>query len=135
MFWVVFVWGASAAFGAVLGPLQARVVPRLAETRQWLTAHWDLAPRYLAEGTLNSAAAQLVTYGIGLLLGLAAVGAVQAASLLMGPYMVDALGYRPGADARGGQDPPEVAAAPASTCASWPASRSPCSRPSGESGS
>ena len=44
--------------------------------------------RYLAEGTLNSAAAQMVTYGIGLLLGLAAVGAVQAASLLMGPYMV-----------------------------------------------
>ena len=31
--------------------------------------------RYLAEGTLNSAAAQMVTYGIGLLLGLAAVGA------------------------------------------------------------
>jgi O-antigen/teichoic acid export membrane protein len=88
VFWVVFVWGASAAFGAALGPLQARVVPRLVETRQWLTAHWDLAPRYLAEGTLNSAAAQLVTYGIGLLLGLAAVGAVQAASLLMGPYMV-----------------------------------------------
>ena len=88
VFWVVFAWGASATFGAALGPLQARVVPRLSETRQWLTTHWDLAPRYLAEGTLNSAAAQLVTYGIGLLVGLAAVGAVQAASLLMGPYMV-----------------------------------------------
>jgi len=88
VFWVVFAWGASAAFGAALGPFQARIVPRLAETRRWLRAHWDLAPRYLAEGTINSAAAQLVTYGIGLLLGLAAVGAVQAASLLMGPYMV-----------------------------------------------
>ncbi len=88
VFWIVFAWGASAAFGAALGPLQAKVVPRLAETRQWLTTHWDLAPRYLAEGTTNSAAAQLVTYGIGLLLGLAALGSVQAASLLMGPYMV-----------------------------------------------
>jgi O-antigen/teichoic acid export membrane protein len=88
VFWVVFAWGASAAVGAVLGPLQARVVPRLAETRQWLATHWDLAPRYLAEGTTNSAAAQLVKYGIGVLLGLAAVGAVQAASLLMGPYMM-----------------------------------------------
>ena len=44
VFWIVFVWGASATFGAALGPLQARVVPRLSETRQWLTAHWDLAP-------------------------------------------------------------------------------------------
>ena len=88
VFWVVFAWGASAAIGAALGPFQARVVPRLTQTRQWLTTHWDLAPRYLAEGTINSASAQLVTYGIGLLLGLAAVGAVQAASLLMGPYMV-----------------------------------------------
>jgi O-antigen/teichoic acid export membrane protein len=88
VFWVVFAWGASAAIGAALGPFQARVVPRLTQTRQWLTTHWDLAPRYLAEGTINSVSAQLVTYGIGLLLGLAAVGAVQAASLLMGPYMV-----------------------------------------------
>jgi O-antigen/teichoic acid export membrane protein len=93
VFWVVFAWGASAAFGAAIGPLQARVVPRLTETRQWLKAHWDLAPRYLAEGTLNSVAAQLVTYGIGLLLGLAAVGAVQGASLLMGPYMVMIWGF------------------------------------------
>jgi O-antigen/teichoic acid export membrane protein len=88
VFWVVLAWGASAAVGAVLGPLQARVLPRVSQTRRWLSTHWDLAPRYLAEGTTNSAAAQLVSYGIGLLLGLAALGAVQAASLVMGPYMV-----------------------------------------------
>ena len=88
VFWAMFVWGAAAAVGAVVGPFQARVRPRLAQTRQWLTTHWDLAPRYLAEGTTNSASTQLVSYGIALLLGLAAVGAVQAASLLMGPYMV-----------------------------------------------
>jgi O-antigen/teichoic acid export membrane protein len=88
VFWVVFVWGASAALGAVLGPFQARVLPRPGETRRWLTTHWDLAPRYLAEGTMNSAAAQLVSYGIAMLVGLAALGAVQAAALLMGPYQV-----------------------------------------------
>ena len=88
VFWLVFVWGSSAAFGAAFGAVQASVVPRVAQTRQWLTTHWDLAPRYLAAGTSNSVATQLVTYGIGLLLGLAAVGAVQTASLLMGPYMV-----------------------------------------------
>jgi O-antigen/teichoic acid export membrane protein len=88
VFWLVFVWGASAAIAAVLGAFQAGVIPRVDETRQWLVTHWDLAPRYLAEGTTNSASTQLVTYAIGLLLGLAAVGEVQAASLLMGPYMV-----------------------------------------------
>jgi O-antigen/teichoic acid export membrane protein len=88
VFWIVFAWGASAALGAAMGPMQAHVVPKLGETRQWLAEHWDLAPRYLAEGTMNSAAAQLVSYGIGLLLGLATLGAVQAANLLIGPYTV-----------------------------------------------
>ncbi len=93
VFWVALAWGASAAVGAAVGPFQARVVPKISETRVWLRTHWDLAPRYLVEGTTNSAASQLVTYGIGLLLGLAAVGAVQAASLLMGPYMVVVYGF------------------------------------------
>ena len=88
VFWLVFVWGASAGVGAVLGAFQAGVIPKVRETRHWLATHWDLAPRYLVEGTTNSAATQVVTYAIGLLLGLAAVGAVQASSLLMGPYMV-----------------------------------------------
>jgi hypothetical protein len=88
VFWVVLAWGASATVGAALGPFQSRVVPRLDEARQWLAAHWDLAPRYLAEGTTNSFGTQLVNYGVAGLLGLAAVGAIQAAGLLMGPYMV-----------------------------------------------
>ena len=36
----------------------------------------------------NSASTQLRNYGIGIILGLAAVGYVQAASTLMGPFMV-----------------------------------------------
>ena len=50
--------------------------------------HRDLGPRYLAEGTANSASSQLRNYGVGLILGLAAVGYVQAATTLMGPFMV-----------------------------------------------
>ena len=30
VFWFVFAWGAAAAVAAAVGPLQARVVPRLA---------------------------------------------------------------------------------------------------------
>lgn len=88
VFWFVFAWGAAAAAGAAVGPLQARVVPRLSGTRTWLWQHRDLGPRYLAEGTSNSASTLLLNYGIGLILGLAAVGYVRAANTLMGPFLV-----------------------------------------------
>ena len=87
-FWFVFAWGASATVGAAVGPLQARVLPRLSGAREWLWQHRDLGPRYLAEGTANSAANQLRIYGVGLMLGLVAVGYVQASATLMGPFMV-----------------------------------------------
>src|SRR5262249_22982583 len=88
VFWFVFAWGAAAAVGGAVGPLQARVMPRLSGVREWLSRQRDLGPRYLLEGTAASGASQLRNYGIGLLLGLAAVGYVQAANTLMGPYQV-----------------------------------------------
>jgi O-antigen/teichoic acid export membrane protein len=88
VFWFVFAWGAAAAVAAAAGSLQARVVPRLSGAREWLSRNRDLGPRYAAEGTVNSASSQLRNYGIGLILGLGALGYVQAATLLMGPFMV-----------------------------------------------
>ena len=88
VFWFVFAWGAAATVAAAIGPLQARVTPRLPSAWGWVAQNSDLGPRYLAEGTANSASAQLRNYGIGFILGLAAVGYVQAASTLMGPFMV-----------------------------------------------
>jgi O-antigen/teichoic acid export membrane protein len=88
VFWFVFAWGAAAAVGAVVGPWQARVVPSLSSTWEWVSHHRDLGWRYLAEGTANSASSQLRNYGIGLILGLAALGYVVAATTLMGPFMV-----------------------------------------------
>lgn len=88
VFWFVFAWGATAALAAVVGPLQARVMPRLSEAWGWLSRHRDLGPRYLAEGTSISAALQLRTYGLSIILGLAAVGIVQASSTMMGPITI-----------------------------------------------
>jgi O-antigen/teichoic acid export membrane protein len=88
VFWYVFAWGAAGTVAAVVGPLQARVIPRLQDAWGWLLAQRDLGLRYFAEGTTNSAATQLRNYGIGFALGLAALGYVQAASTLMGPFMV-----------------------------------------------
>ena len=88
VFWFVFAWGATATVAAAIGPLQARVLPRLPRIWDWVSRHRDLGPRYLAEGTANSASSLLRNYGLVAILGLAAVGYVQAAATLMGPFMV-----------------------------------------------
>ena len=88
VFWFVFAWGATAALAAAIGLLQARTAPRLSGAWEWVSRHRDLGPRYLAEGTASSAAGLLRNYGVSLILGLAAVGYIQAASTLMGPFMV-----------------------------------------------
>jgi O-antigen/teichoic acid export membrane protein len=88
VFWFVLAWGATSAAGALIGPIQARVLPRITGVRGWLVEHRDLGLRYLAEGGFNSSQAQLRTYSVGLVLGLAALGYVQAAGTLMGPFMV-----------------------------------------------
>ena len=88
VFWFVFAWGASATVAAAVGPLQAHVIPRLPRLWEWIWQHRDLGPRYLAEGTAQNGSSLLRNYGIGFWLGLAALGCVQAASTLMGPFMV-----------------------------------------------
>jgi O-antigen/teichoic acid export membrane protein len=88
VFSFVLAWGATATVGAVVGPLQARVIPRPFSAWRWILRHRDLGPRYLLEGTANSGATQLRNYSVGLVVGLGALGYVQAASTLMGPFMV-----------------------------------------------
>jgi O-antigen/teichoic acid export membrane protein len=88
VFWFLFAWGAAAAVAAAFGLIQTRVLPRLSAAKRWLLQHRDLGVRYFAEGSISSGATQLRTYGVGLILGLAAVGYVQAAYTLMGPLMI-----------------------------------------------
>jgi len=92
VFWVVLAWGAAGNVAAAIGPLQARVWPNLAAFSSWVSQHRDLAPRYLVEETSGSAASQLRSYGLGALAGLVTVGYLQAASTLMGPFLVVLMG-------------------------------------------
>jgi O-antigen/teichoic acid export membrane protein len=92
VFWFVFAWGITGTIAAAVGPWQARVIPRPAGAWGWVKRQRDLGPRYLAEGTSQSAAVQLRAYSIGLILGLAALGSVQAAATLFGPMTILFLG-------------------------------------------
>ena len=92
VFWFVLAWGAAANVAAAIGPLQARVVPRLLDAWTWVLRHRDLAFRYLAENTTFSGSAQLRITFLGIIVGLAAVGYVQAAQVLMGPFLAALMG-------------------------------------------
>jgi O-antigen/teichoic acid export membrane protein len=88
VFWFVLAWGATASIAAAVGPWQAQVIPKLTGAWGWISRHRDLGLRYMAEGLSSSGSSQLRTYGTGLILGLAAVGYVQASITLMGPMTV-----------------------------------------------
>lgn len=92
VFAFVLAWGLSGAVAAGYGWAQTRLVPRIDAARSWLHAQRDLGPRYLFENVSNSGAAQLRMYGLGAIAGLAAVGTVRGAELLMGPFLAVLMG-------------------------------------------
>ena len=49
VFWFVLAWGAGALVGCIIGSFQAKVVPDLRTTKQWLVRHRDLGLRFLVE--------------------------------------------------------------------------------------
>jgi O-antigen/teichoic acid export membrane protein len=90
--WFVFAWGGAAAAAGLVGAAQAKVLPRLSLVGQWLRGHRDLGVRYLSENMSFSAATQLRLYGLGAVAGLASVGALRAAELLLGPVNLVIMG-------------------------------------------
>jgi O-antigen/teichoic acid export membrane protein len=92
VFAFVLAWGLSAAVAAAFGCLQTGLLPRLNGIRPWLRQHRDLGLRYMVENVSISSAAQLRMYGLGAIAGLADVGAVRGAQLLLGPFLALLMG-------------------------------------------
>lgn len=88
----VLAWGGAALLAAGYGLAQSRVVPHFSGVRDWLRAHRDLGSRYMVENVSNSGASQLRMYGLGAIAGLADVGAVRGAELLLGPFLALLMG-------------------------------------------
>ena len=89
VFWFVLAWGLAATVSAAIGSLQSGVTPNFWRAWDWLKTHRDLGPRYLAENTGGNASDTLRGYTTSWILGLAAVGYVQAAAgVLMGPFRI-----------------------------------------------
>ncbi|MFJ4183952.1 hypothetical protein [Kitasatospora sp. NPDC089509] len=88
----VLAWGAAAAAAAGYGFLQSGIRPRVTQARGWLREQRDLGSRYLVENVSLSGAGQLRAYGLGAIVGVAAVGAVRGAELLQGPFLALLMG-------------------------------------------
>jgi O-antigen/teichoic acid export membrane protein len=88
----VLAWGGAALLAAGYGLLQSGVVPHFSGVRDWLRRHRDLGSRYMVENVSNSGASQLRMYGLGAIAGLADVGAVRGAELLLGPFLALLMG-------------------------------------------
>ncbi|MFE9095787.1 hypothetical protein [Streptomyces sp. NPDC007264] len=88
----VLAWGASAAVAAAYGCLQSGIRPRMGGARGWMREQRDLGYRYLVENVGLSGAYQLRAYGLGLIVGVGAVGAVRGAELLLGPFLAVLMG-------------------------------------------
>ena len=78
-------WAAAASVAAIVGCVQAGVLPGPAHARSWLREHRRVGMGLTTDVLVRGAAAQLGMLSIGAAAGLTAVGAVRAALLLFGP--------------------------------------------------
>jgi len=92
LFAITLAWGMAATAAALLGVLQARLIPRPDYAVDWWQEHVDLAPRFLLEAGIRTGVAQVTMIVIGAMVGLAAIGSIRAAQLVMSPVQVLLLG-------------------------------------------
>ncbi len=88
VFWAVIAWGGAATLAAVVGIGQARLIPRPTAARGWWREHHDLLPPYIGEVAAYILSGQLLLGAVGLVAGLAVVGALRGAQVLLGPLNV-----------------------------------------------
>lgn len=88
----VLAWGAMGVLAGIVGSIIARVIPDPRASWRWLVEHRRLIPNFLGEMALARGANQLVIFFIAATAGLAALGSLNGASVLLGPINVIYLG-------------------------------------------
>lgn len=81
-------FGATASTAAMFGLFQTRVLPRPSRIAGWLREHRQLSFRYLVENVSFSGATQIRYSVLGAAAGIASVGYMRGAEILMGPFLV-----------------------------------------------
>lgn len=89
---LVLAWGLSAAAAALVGLVQARVLPRPERSWAWLVDHRALSPYFAVEYVTMTAAGQVTSFALAAVSGVSALGALRASQVVMGPLNVAFLG-------------------------------------------
>jgi O-antigen/teichoic acid export membrane protein len=85
IFLITLAWGLAALIAAALGVVQTGIAPAPLATMKWFRETRDLNVRMGLDFALNMGAVNLAIYLIAGILGVAAVGALRAAQVLLGP--------------------------------------------------
>ena len=82
---IVTVWGLAALGAALFGGIQARTVPDIGGARRWLRRHRDLGPANAIGYAVHRGVEQITMIAVGIIGGLATVGAMTGARALFAP--------------------------------------------------
>ncbi|MDQ4144117.1 MAG: hypothetical protein M3198_10320, partial [Actinomycetota bacterium] len=86
------VWGFGAIVASLIGLRQLKIVPNLEAARGWFGEHRDIAPRFVVEYLFASGAFNITLIAVGAIAGLAGLGALNGARVLLGPLSVVFMG-------------------------------------------
>lgn len=90
--WTVLVFAVTSTLAAMVGSLQAGLVPRWRLARSWLGEHRDLGPRFLVENLTLGIGGQIRSLSVAVIGGLAAAGAIRGAEMLVAPAITVLMG-------------------------------------------
>jgi O-antigen/teichoic acid export membrane protein len=88
----MLIWGLSATGAGLAGCLQSRLIPGPRHAARWIREQSDLGARFLGEFLALTGATQLMLYGLAILSGVAAVGAIRGGIVSMGPLNILLMG-------------------------------------------
>lgn len=94
LFTLILVWGLSGNLAAIVGAYQMHLVPRVGAARRWFEVYGRLARGLAMDFLSMTIATQTILYVTGAIVGIAAMGALRGAQMLVGPVLVLVTGFR-----------------------------------------
>ena len=85
-------WGAAAGVAALVGVIQAKLVPAPWFARRWYGGNKKLSVPLFGEALTSLVAGNLGAYLVAAIAGLSALGALRAAAILLGPALTIVMG-------------------------------------------
>lgn len=83
--WLIAAWGLAAGVAAIAGMIQAKLLPAPMLAVKWYRRNKDLSIPFLGGSLMYTVSTALATILIGAIAGVAALGGLRAATIILGP--------------------------------------------------